>query len=197
VAAEQHADGRLSSEKLQRAHQRLTYDGRSTDYRVKPELRPAVWATATGPRFASMAAQRAAELLAHCAVAKPQSPFVGEARARWNERTKERRGQARTEQSHGDVLWTERAAQAGLLRCLAGNLLRPAAPAPDWLTWEGGVAVALAGEIYDERTFELLPVLADLLEDAGCSDAPLLGHCREPGEHARGCWALDLIVDRR
>jgi hypothetical protein len=39
-------------------------------------------------------------------------------------------------------------------------------------------------------------VLADALEDAGCSDAGLLGHLRSPGPHVRGCWALDLVLGK-
>jgi fatty acid-binding protein DegV len=31
------------------------------------------------------------------------------------------------------------------------------------------------------------------LEDAGCSDAAILTHCREPGEHVRGCWVVDQV----
>jgi hypothetical protein len=37
-------------------------------------------------------------------------------------------------------------------------------------------------------------VLADLLEEAGCADAGLLGHLRGPGPHVLGCHALDLIL---
>ena len=39
-------------------------------------------------------------------------------------------------------------------------------------------------------------MLADALEDAGCADAQVLGHCRAGGEHVRGCWALDLLLDK-
>jgi hypothetical protein len=34
------------------------------------------------------------------------------------------------------------------------------------------------------------------LEEAGCTDAEILEHCRGPGEHARGCWVLDLCLGR-
>ena len=40
------------------------------------------------------------------------------------------------------------------------------------------------------------PVLADALEDAGCTNADLLAHCRGPGPHVRGCWAVDLILGK-
>jgi hypothetical protein len=29
-----------------------------------------------------------------------------------------------------------------------------------------------------------------------CTSAELLGHCREPGEHVRGCWAVDLLLGK-
>jgi hypothetical protein len=32
---------------------------------------------------------------------------------------------------------------------------------------------------------------------AGCGDAAILGHCRTPGEHVRGCWVVDLLTGRR
>jgi hypothetical protein len=41
-----------------------------------------------------------------------------------------------------------------------------------------------------------LTVLADALEDAGCTDADLLGHLRSPGPHVRGCWAVDLVLGK-
>lgn len=41
-----------------------------------------------------------------------------------------------------------------------------------------------------------LAVLADALEDAGCTDAGVLDHLRGPGPHVRGCWALDLPLGR-
>jgi hypothetical protein len=54
----------------------------------------------------------------------------------------------------------------------------------------------IAQTSYDERKFIDLPALAGALEEAGCSDAELLAHCRGPGPHVRGCWALDLILGK-
>jgi hypothetical protein len=91
----------------------------------------------------------------------------------------------------------EKEEESVLLRDIFGNPFRPL-PAidPAWLTWSGGTVRKLAEAIYDERAFDRLPVLADALEDAGCSDAGLLGHLRGPGPHARGCWALDLLLGK-
>ena len=41
-----------------------------------------------------------------------------------------------------------------------------------------------------------LPVLADALEEAGCTDTDLLAHCRSGGGHLRGCWAVDLLLGK-
>jgi hypothetical protein len=65
---------------------------------------------------------------------------------------------------------------------------------PAWLAWNGGTVRTLARAVHDDNAFERLPVLADALEDAGCADADLLGHLREPGPHVRGCWAVGLLL---
>jgi hypothetical protein len=66
-----------------------------------------------------------------------------------------------------------------------------------------GLVTALAQSAYDERLLpssELDPanlaVLADALEDAGCTEAAMLDHLRGPGPHVRGCWALDLLLGK-
>jgi hypothetical protein len=84
-------------------------------------------------------------------------------------------------------------AQAAFLRDLVGNPFRPVALDPAWLTPE---VVHRAQSIYDDRAFEHLPVLADALEDAGCHEADILAHCRGPGPHVRGCWAIDHILGK-
>lgn len=61
----------------------------------------------------------------------------------------------------------EAKAQAQMLRCIFGS---PHAPAR-------------------------VSMLADAVEDAGCSDAELLEHLRG-GFHWRGCWAIDLLLNR-
>ncbi len=33
-----------------------------------------------------------------------------------------------------------------------------------------------------------IAVLADALEEAGCTDPAILSHLRGPGPHVRGCW---------
>jgi hypothetical protein len=92
----------------------------------------------------------------------------------------------------GDVI-----EQAGLLRDIVGNPFRPAAIRPEVLAWDGGRVSKLGQPIYDERRFDDLPILADALEDAGCTDQGILDHLRSPGPHVRGCWVVDLLTERK
>ena len=69
----------------------------------------------------------------------------------------------------------------------------PAAPAV--LRWNDGMVVKLTVSVYHDRAFDRTSLLADALEDAGCTDADLLGHLRGPGPHVRGCWAVDLVLE--
>jgi hypothetical protein len=90
----------------------------------------------------------------------------------------------------------ERAAHARLGRDIFGNPYRSVTIDPGWLAWNGGTVPKLARTVYDDWAFDRLPILADALEDAGCSDPEVLAHCRQPGEHARGCWAVDLLLGK-
>lgn len=65
-----------------------------------------------------------------------------------------------------------------------------------WRTWHDGAVGQLAHAIHEEHDFSRLPILADALEDAGCAETALLEHLRRAGDHVRGCWALDLVLDR-
>jgi hypothetical protein len=84
--------------------------------------------------------------------------------------------------------------QCDALRCCIGPaFFRPVSLRPVWLTAN---VRTLAHTIYDERTYDHLPILADALEEAGCDNTDILDHCRQPGEHVRGCWVLDLLLGR-
>jgi hypothetical protein len=87
---------------------------------------------------------------------------------------------------------------ASTLRDIVGNPFRPT-PAidPAWLSSSGHVAADIATNIYDNRRFDRLPLLADALEDAGCSNGDLLAHLRSSGPHVGGCWALDLVLGKQ
>jgi hypothetical protein len=96
-----------------------------------------------------------------------------------------------------------RSAEAGAKRALC-DLLRDVFANPwdtvkikrDWLRWNDGTVSRIAQSIYEECTFDRLPILADALEDAGCHDADILDHCRQPGPHVRGCWVVDLLLGK-
>ena len=87
----------------------------------------------------------------------------------------------------------ERSSQADFVREIFGNPFRRVAFDPAWNTV---TATSLAQAIYDDRAFDRLPILADALEDAGCTNRDILDHCRLPGEHVRGCWVVDLVLGK-
>jgi hypothetical protein len=104
-----------------------------------------------------------------------------------------------------DEVWrkaygAETAAQCALLRDLIGNPFRPVSLDPAWLTPN---VTALAQAAYEERVLPRgnldsarLAILADALEDAGCTEDAILNHCRQPAEHVRGCWLVDLLLGK-
>jgi hypothetical protein len=95
----------------------------------------------------------------------------------------------------GNAAWTEELeGQCQVLREIFGSLpFRSVYLDPSCLTSE---VKAVAEAIYDQRTFDHLPHLADALEEAGCHDNEVLSHCRSDDPHVRGCWALDLILGK-
>jgi hypothetical protein len=87
--------------------------------------------------------------------------------------------------------------QSDLLRCIFGNPFRKVAVQAAWLRWNDRTVARMAQRIYDERRFEDLPILHDALLDAGCDDANMLSHAREQvAVHTRGCWLLDLLLNK-
>jgi hypothetical protein len=91
------------------------------------------------------------------------------------------------------LLRRERPVLANLIRCIFGNPLCPVTLDPSWRT---STVVALATGIYSDLAFDRMPILADALQDAGCENEDILIHCREPGEHFRGCRVVDLILKK-
>jgi hypothetical protein len=96
--------------------------------------------------------------------------------------------------SNADAVGPERFCQAVLLRDIVGNPFKPRAAGTAWRTTS---MLALARSIYEERAFDRLPILADALDEAGCDDADMLIHCRQPGPHVRGCWVVDLLLEMK
>jgi hypothetical protein len=93
------------------------------------------------------------------------------------------------------------ATQVTLLLCIVGNPFYPVSLDPTWLVWHDGLIRQLAQAAYQERQLpsglldlDRLAVLADGLEESGCTDPEMLAHLRGPGPHTRGCWAVDTIL---
>jgi hypothetical protein len=113
-----------------------------------------------------------------------------------------KRWAAATGRYTGDFELRDRPRQAALARCIFGNLWQsPPAELGPWLTWNSGVVRQLAEGAYQERRLPAgilgrarLEVLADALEEAGCTNSAMLTHCRQGGKHVRGCFVVDLLV---
>ena len=135
-----------------------------------------------------------------------------------------------------EVAHKHRNESPALIHDIFGNAFRRFVPGPeyatlnmaggvptDWLTWNDGTVPKLAQAIYDERAFDRMPILADALEEAGCTNEDILMHCRkrereyrllpkgEPSQgkewqflgwrpsdspHVRGCFVLDLLLGK-
>jgi hypothetical protein len=185
--AERHADGLATDAEL-RAAESAAWDAMNAVTRVpmpeagKPRMAWEPHRSEAAPQlYAARAAVELARGTAEAAVAAAVQAVL-EAATEW-----------------GDTKWATQAAgaavRAALLRDLVGNPFRPRAIDPAWLEWRGGTVRRIAQAIYDESRFEELPVLADALEEAGCTDADLLAHCRG-GEHVRGCWVVDGLLGK-
>ena len=62
--------------------------------------------------------------------------------------------------------------------------------------WRTPEVQARARVIFDQRRFQDLPDLADLIEATGLPPHNALEHFRSGGTHVRGCWALDLLLGK-
>jgi hypothetical protein len=180
-AAERYADGLAGAAELRHGWSAVRKALRTAPLRTGWEeaLTAALHAATPGPLYPEGAAKAAARALSD----------DRRLRARWYDL--EAAGCPR-----------EQAFQCGLLR----DLFTPfgaAAVSATWLTWGTGAVASLALGAYEDRqppsgTLDpaRLAVLADALEEAGCTDADLLNHCRRPGVHVRGCWVVDLRLGK-
>jgi hypothetical protein len=64
---------------------------------------------------------------------------------------------------------------------------------PAWLAWNNSTVRHLARRIRETGETVLLPVLADALEEAGCTDPALLEHCRQEPPVERS-WVVELLA---
>ena len=54
------------------------------------------------------------------------------------------------------------------------------------------VGLGVSGGI---AAFKAIEVLRGL-QEAGCEDEQVLAHARGPGPHVRGCWLVDMVLER-
>jgi hypothetical protein len=172
---EQYADNQASEEQLRAAEQDVASEA---------------------PKARGAAARKAASATANAAgVGLGSLGHVFRAAARALARDPSRRLSGLA--AWDEATTAERQVQAELCRDIFGNPFRPSPPLPAaLLAWNEGTVHRIAQTIYDERTFDRLPILADALEDAGCGNDDLVRHCRSLGPHVRGCWAVDLLLGK-
>ena len=92
------------------------------------------------------------------------------------------------------VLSEELARLSEVVRDIFGNPFRLVSLDPSWLSSD---VLALARGIYADRAFDGMPILADALQDAGCTNDDVLNHCRDTSlTHVRGCWVVDLLLGK-
>ncbi len=82
---------------------------------------------------------------------------------------------------------------ASMIREIWGNPFREVRLDPQWQT---STVLHMAQACYEHRNIHLLPILADALSDAGCTNIDLLAHLRSEGIHNYGCWALDIVLEK-
>jgi hypothetical protein len=92
--------------------------------------------------------------------------------------------------------WCYTSAMPPTPRHLVCTAARPNTAAPFAPAWKSETAVLLARGIVMDAAPDRLPILADALEEAGCDDPIVLGHCRECVRHFPHCWVLAEVLDR-
>lgn len=172
--SEQFADGLASDDRLRKARSQVRESAERTFRRV----RASPWSRAVQIHFArmmvvSVCARNIAEVL----------QAVDEVCVTAN-----------SSESYETKRKLERQQQAALLRDVVQYPQSSVILDSTWLTSD---VLALAEGIYQEKAFDRMPILADALQDAGCDNEDVLNHCRQPGEHVRGCWVVDLLTGRK
>lgn len=120
----------------------------------------------TGPRHCALGSAWSCSRNAQTAAMYPLWVFTDEAQRQW------------------EVLF---------LQDIFGNPFHTVTLNTAWLTPS---VTAFAQAVYEVRAFDRLPVLADALEEVGCTDTAILDHLRGAGPHTRGCWPLDAILGK-
>lgn len=64
----------------------------------------------------------------------------------------------------------------------------------EWLRHHDGAVLRIAQQVRDSADFASLPVLADALEEGGCTNREVLGHLRAAVPHLQTCWVVELLL---
>lgn len=62
--------------------------------------------------------------------------------------------------------------------------------------WRTDNVLRLARHVESTLDFSVMPILADALQEDGCTREDILDHLRRGGPHERGCWALEKVLAR-
>jgi len=180
TALERYADGAASKEDLQSAE-----EGARAAFLAD-------LATPCTPALTFQAAQAILSLQAHTIERGAICSMLNDAQRLRGKVAREIARKGTWTKQERTAIASEQQRQSALIRDILGPLpFRRIALDSSWLT---ATVTSLATAIYQERAFDRLPILADALEDAGCSNQEVLGHLRGGGEHCRGCWPLDLVL---
>jgi hypothetical protein len=186
--AEHFADGRATADELRQTERRVLESLHAMEER---------WRASRGAERAAPAPTHEALALAGMATwsEAPKAAYYASSNAYLAAASIENPGAMISSRRFSACQAAEERAQTDLLRDMVANHFHPApAVDPAWLAWNGGMIVRLAQAVYDELAWDRLPILADALEEAGCTDSTILSHCRTAAVHARGCWLLDCLV---
>ncbi|WP_020468100.1 hypothetical protein [Zavarzinella formosa] len=64
-------------------------------------------------------------------------------------------------------------------------------------------AIAIQRRLFNDLQIRMLTLNSSWLTPdvrnlaAGCDDVDILNHGRQPGEHVRGCWVVDLTLGKK
>jgi hypothetical protein len=65
---------------------------------------------------------------------------------------------------------------------------------PAWLQHNDRTPLRIAQGIRAQAAYDRLPILADALEEAGCTHVEILNHCRADTPHKQTCWVVELLL---
>jgi hypothetical protein len=187
ITAEAFADGELGEERLRGAEAELF--GRITAIEEQ-------WRASRGRERAALLPTYAAWALAYQVVRAeaPKAAYYASSNAYLHAAEILNPGAAHHDRAFGRGQAAVEQRQADALRDIFGpTLFRAIGLDSRWLT---STVLDLAKFIYREKSFGRLPILADVLMEAGCDDETLLGHCQGGRPHVRGCWLVDLILGK-